>query len=341
MLMRYSRINAGPNTLYKPSSTVFLMEVVKFVICLGVILSNNKFNLPKTIQHINFNLLKDPTDVIKLSIPSFLYTIQNNLLYIALTHLDSATYQVLYQSKILTTALFSVLLLDKKLGVRKWGSLAILTIGVILAQSSGAKDGANNNNGQGGNNGSSQEHSRSIGVLCVSVAAVTSGFSGVYFEKILKSSNEEKKVVDLWTRNIQMGVSSIILSFVTFFFIDHLTTPTLFFTGYNWTVIFVILVQAAGGLLVALVVKYTDNIAKVFAASFSIVGSAIMSYFFFNFVPDAWFLVGAGLVTCSVVFYSLEPGSGGGGVIKKRVKSFSGEELPLIQASSQDPSKDR
>ena len=35
-----------------------------------------------------------PKETLKMIIPSGLYTIQNNLLYIALSNLDAATYQV-------------------------------------------------------------------------------------------------------------------------------------------------------------------------------------------------------------------------------------------------------
>ena len=41
---------------------------------------------------------------------------------------------------------------------------------------------------------------QSIGLLAVVVACLTSGFSGVYFEKILKGSK-----TSLWIRNIQLG----------------------------------------------------------------------------------------------------------------------------------------
>lgn len=67
-------------------------------------------------------------------IPSGLYTLQNNLLFIALSNLDAATYQVTYQLKILTTALFSVLMLGKKLDSYKWVSLVILMAGVSFVQ---------------------------------------------------------------------------------------------------------------------------------------------------------------------------------------------------------------
>jgi UDP-sugar transporter A1/2/3 len=48
-------------------------------------------------------------------VPAALYAVQNNLLFIALSNLDSVSYQVLYQSKIATTAFFAWLMLNKHL----------------------------------------------------------------------------------------------------------------------------------------------------------------------------------------------------------------------------------
>jgi len=68
----------------------------------------------------------------KLAIPSGLYAIQNNLLFIALSYLNAATYQVSYQLKILTTALCSVFMLGKKVQKHQWFSLCMLAIGVAF-----------------------------------------------------------------------------------------------------------------------------------------------------------------------------------------------------------------
>ena len=53
---------------------------------------------------------------------------------IVVIFIHSFPFQVTYQLKILTTALFSVCMLHKKLGVFKWISLLLLMLGVTLVQ---------------------------------------------------------------------------------------------------------------------------------------------------------------------------------------------------------------
>lgn len=84
--------------------------MIKFIICNAVLLVQSG-NLRLYLAEIINYTWKSPVDMAKLCVPSFLYTVQNNLLYLALTNLDAATYQVCYQLKILTTAIFSVVLL--------------------------------------------------------------------------------------------------------------------------------------------------------------------------------------------------------------------------------------
>ena len=69
-----------------------------------------------------------------------LFLFQNNLLYVAASNLDVATYQITYQLKILTTAIFAVVILKKKLIKTQWLSLVILVAGVAAVQLSDAKE---------------------------------------------------------------------------------------------------------------------------------------------------------------------------------------------------------
>ena len=73
-----------------------------------------------------------PSELTKLAVPSGLYAIQNNLLFVALSFLNAATYQVSYQLKILTTALCSVFMLGKKIERHQWFSLCMLATGVAF-----------------------------------------------------------------------------------------------------------------------------------------------------------------------------------------------------------------
>ena len=95
LLMRYSRTKQlGDEPLYLASTAVFVMEVMKLVICCAVIAYQSG---GKLASELNSHVFQAPKEMAKLCVPSFLYTVQNNLLYLALTNLDAATYQVCYQ----------------------------------------------------------------------------------------------------------------------------------------------------------------------------------------------------------------------------------------------------
>jgi len=213
---------------------------------------------------------------------------------VALTNLDSATYQVCYQMKILTTALFAVLMLSKRLRLTQWLSLLILTAGVAMVQvvktdSVAAK--------------SVPDGSPMIGLMTVVVASCLSGFNGVYFEKVLKGSSQS-----LWIRNIQLSVFSVIIAFGSVFINDGAAVAEKgFFQGYTYATWAVITLGVLSGITVALVVKYADNILKGFAVSISILISSFVSYYFLNdFEPSLGFVVGSSMVMLATFMYGVD-----------------------------------
>jgi UDP-sugar transporter A1/2/3 len=309
LLMRYSRTQHNNNNdadpqpqqpMYLASTAVFLMEVVKLVVCL-VIVGLQARGLGSSLgAELSQHVLHAPREIFKLTLPSVLYTIQNNLLYLALTNLDAATYQVCYQLKILTTALFSALLLQRKFSSKKWLALVVLTTGVAVVQISGSGDQHSAHGAGTAAAAGESSQNRVVGLVAVLCAACTSGFSGVYFERILKGS-----VTSLWIRNVQMGLPSVVIAYCTVYVKDSAAIQTQgFLGGYSPLVWTVVLVQAVGGLIVATVVKYADNVLKVFATSFSIVLSCLISAFLFDFHPSWMFLSGASLVVTATVMYS-------------------------------------
>lgn len=199
--------------------------------------------------------------------------------------------QVSYQLKILTTALFSVFMLQKKLTRMQWLALFILFVGVSAVQLQPENKKAK----------PTHEQNAILGLTAVLISCVLSGFAGVYFEKILKGTKET-----IWLRNVQLGAFGVIVGLLTVYTKDRSAAVTNgFFYGYDYLVWIVIGIQALGGLMVAVVVKYADNILKGFATSASIIISSIAAIFLFDFQISIQFLFGAGLVISSVYMYSV------------------------------------
>jgi UDP-galactose transporter len=195
-------------------------------------------------------------------------------------------------------------------------------VGVAIVQVSGSGDKHNKA-------GTPDHHThRFIGLVAVLCAACTSGFAGVYFEKILKGSQ-----TTLWLRNIQMGLPSIVIAFITIYSKDSKAVAEHgILGGFSSMVWTVVTVQAAGGLIVAVVVKYADNVLKVFATSFSIVISCIISAIWFDFHATFLFVVGAALVVAATVMYSAPEG---------RLRTHRKPVLPVTSTSSNGPAARR
>lgn len=289
---------------YFTSTAVFLNEVIKLAICIWVALWDRRkidgsmTPLSHSLHHLYSDVFR--ADNWKLAIPACLYTLQNTLQYVAVSNLDAATFQVTYQLKILTTALFSVTMLHRSLSLKKWISLVLLTAGVAIVQlpspgsstavantqSSDSTDASHQHRpatyeGIHNDNSVESEMNRMIGLIAVAIACTISGLAGVYFEKVLKGSS-----TTLWVRNIQLSFYSLFPAFfIGVVFKDgSAIIQRGFFDGYNGVVWTAIAFQAAGGIVVALCVNFADNIAKNFATSISILFSCLASVYFFDFV---------------------------------------------------------
>lgn len=93
--MRYSRTHKQPGEqMYIASTAVVFAEIFKVLACLAIIFRGSSYRWSVFANQLREEILAKPWETLKLAIPSGLYTIQNNLLYVALSNLDAATYQV-------------------------------------------------------------------------------------------------------------------------------------------------------------------------------------------------------------------------------------------------------
>ena len=293
LAMRWSRLAKGD--LYKSTTAVVMCEVFKFVACLGYLAVSEGLQAPpRTLYN---ELVCKPMEVLRVSVPAFLYTMQSNLLFVALSNMDPAFFQVAYQLKILTTAVFSVTMLGRHVSFGQWLSLGLLTCGIGLVALSQVESG-------GGTSAADLEAAKhrntALGLSIVIVLCISSGFAGVYFEKVLKQSGGAGLVV----RNLQLGsVSLVLASSVAYFKNGEEIARDGFFLGYTKWVWTTISLQAIGGLVVAVVMRFGDNILKNFALAFSILLSYGASMRLFGVPLSVHFCIGALLVIIATFCY--------------------------------------
>ena len=211
--------------------------------------------------------------------------------------------------KILTTAAFSVMLLRKKLTSTKWLSLFFLAIGVGIVQIQTASTG--HTAPKHTTVGSATDFHVHVmnplkGFGAVTAACFTSGLAGVYFEMVLKNSR-----ADLWVRNVQLSLFSLIPALLPIIYYQSADSEGFFtdlfrnFGGWAWATV---AIQVFGGLITAVVIKYSDNILKGFATSLSIVLSFLASVALFNFHITPSFIIGASTVLSATWIYNQPPG---------------------------------
>ena len=290
LFLRYARSNDSAKA-FIPTTVVFMTEMVKYFLCLLLLCFTRDKSQGSYIQSLKAEILQKPQETMMLAIPACLYTLQNNLLIIALTNLDAATYQATYQLKILTTAGFSVILLDKQLHSRQWVALVLLMLGVALVQF------------QAGHSPEEPNQNRMLGFGAVLAACFSSGYAGVFYEKLVKHSGQPSVVI----RNLQLGIFSLLFSLaamLTYSKSDILTNGM--FYGYTPVVGAIILLQSVGGLIVAATIKYADNILKGFATSISIIVSSLCSWFILeDLAPGPYFMTGTSIVMTATMLYGL------------------------------------
>ncbi|KAL1521052.1 hypothetical protein AB1Y20_022607 [Prymnesium parvum] len=366
-----------------------------------------------------------PVEWLQLSVPALLYTICNVMVFVGYANLEAALGMVTYQSKILFTAFFSVILLKKKLSVNQWVAITILALGVICAQgvfdaktpasaspsatvesataaaiatgslattpqrhhhahssqpqphaslkasqphaspghkghggkaprrlfsTSSTHSGENHTSGRGSARNTAHHadaprrlgeallseplsamrasllvegfmpadqdwesivaqgrslaekpiQNRLIGFGAFIIASLCTSFASVWFEKMIKGESKPS----LWLRNIQLAFySSIIAALSLLKDYDTIAADGVFsgFTATAWTAC---IANGAGGLLVAVIIKYADNILRCFAQALAIILGSISSYFLFDFAFTPSFLLGVAFVVSAVFLYA-------------------------------------
>ena len=273
---------------YAPTTAILCTEILKLALCLLVVAHESASQI--TVAMLQIREQK------ALFIPAFLYVVQSYLLFFSSKRLPPVVYLVCTQMKIITSAGFSRLLLGTTLKYSQLISLVFLVLGIVLVQ---AQDLDLRSKSSAGDN--------TAGFFAATLATLTSGLAGVILEKIYKDPKVSKGLKHtVWTRNIQLSLISIPFA-VSGVYMQAREQVFVgkFFEGYDHMVWSVIVLQAAGGIIIAFVLKFADVILKCIAISVSICCCALYSVCTKELLISARLVYGILLVNVSVVTYSL------------------------------------
>jgi len=316
LLIRYTRIATGP--MYLSSTVVVVQEAIKLLVCLAMVTVRAGSATAAAAGILNES---DQTAMrvcgvwvpaARLGLPALLYAIQNNLLFVAVSNLDAAVYQVTYQLKIVASVFFAIAMRGKHVSRRQWLSLGLLFFGVVLVQLQETARAAVHSSATASATATPIASTSSadleptqptqqplLGLTCVFAACLLSGFSGVYMEIMQQEASA------FWLRSLLLGAWGLASSCVALLSADWgRVLEKGFFYGYTSLVWVVAFNQAAGGILVAVVLKYADNILKTLSTSVSLVLSCVISVFLFDYEVTQQFVFGVAMVTVAVPLWN-------------------------------------
>ncbi|KAL9261355.1 CMP-sialic acid transporter 4-like protein [Drosera capensis] len=134
------------------------------------------------------------------------------------------------------------------------------------------------------------------------VMALLSGFAGVYTEAIIKKRPQRNiNVQNFWLYVFGMAFNLVAILVQDFDAVIYKG----FFHGYSFITVLMIVNHALSGIAVSMVMKYADNIVKVYATSVAMLLTAIISVFLFRFHLSLAFFLGSTIVSVSVYLHSL------------------------------------
>lgn len=287
LLMRYV-MKEKPDFL--ASAAVIGSECIKLSLSLFYILFIEKKSFMTIIQYFKENL----TNTLLVTVPASVYNLQMSLEYIALANLDAAMFSVLAQLKLVFTAIFSAIVIGKKLKYIQVISLSLLTVGVMLCNMRFGED---------------QGISNTKGILATIGISLCSGFASVYTEKVIKSQRENSPVVkgqySLAYTQVQLASMSLLTIGIYAFFMDFekIFVYGLFYK-FNFGAVLTIFNSAIGGLIVAGVLKYADSVLKGYATAISVVLTGVMSMILFGTQLPMVYFMGIVNVVIAVLLYN-------------------------------------
>ncbi|KAK4483514.1 hypothetical protein RD792_010711 [Penstemon davidsonii] len=289
ILTTLSQSNGGYK--YDYATVPFLAEVFKLVVsCVMLWREYQKSPPPK--------MTTEWKSVRLYPIPSIIYLIHNNVQFATLTYVDTSTYQIMGNLKIVTTAILFRLFLKRKLSTLQWMAIVLLAIGTTTSQVKGCGEASCDSVFSSPIQGYMLEACNAYLYITLKEHFLTFRFGSLF--------NMARLILDDFRSGFEKGPWWQRL-----------------LNGYNITTWMVVLNLGSTGLLVSWLMKYADNIVKVsltsmliltvsrletvYSTSMAMLLTMVLSVFLFNFKPTLQLFLGIFVCMMSLHMYFAPP----------------------------------
>ena len=239
-------------------------------------------------------------NVLEFSIPAAVYFLNNNLVFFILANITSTEFQILSCLKTVFTAILFRCLLSRFLSLQKWMAILTLSCGAAVSQLSQANIVSEPSSGTN----TELMDTVSMGAVATIASCLLSSFAGVYSEILLK---REGQVHSIHLQNVILYMWGVVFNAiaVVVLYRDELFS-TSFFKGYGTLTWLLVVNNALSGLAISAVLKFADNIIRVFAHAGAMTITAVIGSAAFGHRVTAQLIVSIIIVSASTVSYAAD-----------------------------------
>ncbi|XP_022232640.2 UDP-galactose transporter senju [Drosophila obscura] len=305
---------------YNTVTVVLLTEVFKLIVSTCLYCRDN--NLRSLVRDVH----KDRNVLALYMVPAFLYCFYNNLAFVNLATFDPTTYYLLLQLRVVVTGILFQIIFKKYLSQRQWISLILLTLGCMLKQVdfSGFYSDANDDSESAAiqaipsNSNHTVDHHQvhgknmsgfdfSLSAVFILAQTICSCLAGVYNEYLLKDKGAD---VNIFVQNVFMYLDSIVCNAGILLLRGELLdafSPQNLGTIMRFSVIIIIVNNAAIGIVTSFFLKYMNSILKTFASALELLFTAVLCYFLFSIPIYMNTALAIAVVSYAIYLYTQSP----------------------------------
>eukprot|EP01062_Namystynia_karyoxenos_P074445 TRINITY_DN71330_c0_g1_i1.p1 TRINITY_DN71330_c0_g1~~TRINITY_DN71330_c0_g1_i1.p1 ORF type:complete len:389 (+),score=101.94 TRINITY_DN71330_c0_g1_i1:77-1168(+) len=232
--------------------------------------------------------LPAPGEVLPFAVPGIVYLIDDNLVFLALYWLRPSEFALFANARILTTAAFSRVLLNRRISGPQWSALTSLMLGLVVARLGAVQRSGDN------------LHGLNPGHFVLAIICVVGALGNVYCEKLLKAEPGDS----LHLQNCKLYVFSVTFNAIACVSYGKRSGAPMLFGGWTAAVVALVIINAAVGLTNSVIFKFLDNLVKVQAAAGAVILTVVASALVFGSEPSPAFYVAVGIVGNAVYVFN-------------------------------------